>query len=68
MSKFIKYNIDFDNFPTLYLNKKYNGSSYIDYIKFNEVTFPVMKGFDIHDRAFIVLKIMIEDKILIELF
>lgn len=68
MNKFIKYNIDFDNFPTLYLNEKYNGRSYIDFIKFDEVEYPVMKGYDIHNRPFIVIKMKIEDKILMQTF
>ena len=64
---FITYDIDFHNLPTLELDLA-KLVIYIDYITFDEVTFPVMKGYDFYNRPFIVIKLLINDEILLQTF
>ena len=49
--------------PILDIGNRIGMTEYIDFIPWNEVTEPVMKGFDIYKRCFIVIKFLVnEDK------
>jgi len=41
---------------------------YVDYIKMEEMTSPVMHGFDRYHRKFVVLKLLIDDKVVLQTF
>jgi len=48
-------------------SNKYNIGE-IDFIRWDEVIYPVMKGVDIYNRPFLVLKIMIDQKPIMQTF
>ena len=43
-------------------------TDYIDYLKWNEITEPVMKGIDIFGRHFVVVKMKIDNKLFMETY
>ena len=45
--------------PILNIGGRTGGTDYIDFIKYDEVVEPVMKGTDFYKRPFIVLKFVI---------
>ena len=51
------YNIDV---PILRLCKRKGMTDYIDFLKWNEVEYPVMKGIDLFGRKFLVIKYSID--------
>lgn len=53
------FNLNFNNFPKLYIGNRGGGTDYIDFIKWKEVTEPVMIGTDRYNRAFIVVKFIL---------
>lgn len=49
-----------DKYPILDIDNRQGMTDYIDFIRFEEVSEPIMVGKDIHDRFFMVLKIEID--------
>ena len=49
-----------NKYPVLDLGNRLGHSGYIDFITWDEVTEPVMTGFDYYHRAFIVIKFIID--------
>jgi hypothetical protein len=61
-------NIYYKNFPVLNLGKRIGATDYIDFIKKEEVTHPVMKGQDFFKRKFIVIKAIVDNSVCIQTF
>ena len=59
-------NINLENIPTLDVKNRVGFTGYIDYIRCNEVTFPIMKGIDCLNRPFVVIKTYINDQIFMD--
>jgi hypothetical protein len=59
------YSIDV---PYLNIGSRVGYTDYIDFLTWNEVTSPVMKGTDVYGRNFIVLKMIINDKKIMQTF
>ena len=53
------YNLE--GIPILDIGSREEATSYGDFLKWEEVTEPVMKGMDLFGRRFVVLKLSIED-------
>lgn len=51
-----------DQYPNLYIDSRVGHSNYIDFLTFNEVTEPVMTGYDIFSRQFMVIKMDVFDQ------
>ena len=54
--------------PTLYIGQRVGETKYIDFLKWNEVTHPVMKGIDIYKRRFIVIKVAVNQVRIMQTF
>ena len=59
------YSIDV---PYLNIGSRVGYTDYIDFLTWNEVTSPVMKGTDVYGRHFIVLKMIINEKKIMQTF
>jgi hypothetical protein len=55
-------------FPKLNIGNRQGATDYIDFIKLDEVTSPIMWGKDKFNRYFIVLKLFIDNKIILQTF
>lgn len=60
------YNLE--GIPILDIGRRVGQTDYIDFIKWDEVTEPVMKGIDVYGRHFIVIKVSIGDINLMETY
>ena len=49
------------NIPILNLGSRCGFTEYIDFIRWEEVTSPIMTGYDVFGRKFVVIKFLIED-------
>jgi hypothetical protein len=54
--------------PVLDVGDRVGDTEYIDYIKVEEMTSPVMRGVDRYNRKFVVLKLLIGDKVVLQTF
>ena len=54
--------------PVLHVGNRYGGTGYIDYITEEEVTSSIMRGIDCAQRKFIVLKLLIDKKFVLQTF
>ena len=52
--------------PVLDIKDRKGFSGYIDFIKMEEVTSPIMTGYDLYGRKFIVLKLISDGKIILQ--
>ena len=59
------YSIDV---PYLNIGSRVGFTEYIDFLTWNEVTSPIMKGTDIYGRHFIVIKMIVNDKKIMQTF
>jgi len=50
-----------DDLPLLNIGKKVGITEYIDFLVWDEVTSPIMQGYDIFGRRFIVIKMVINN-------
>ena len=57
-----------NNIPILDIGNRSGSTGYIDFIRWNEVLYPVMKGVDIHKRPFFVIKALINKKKIFQTF
>jgi len=60
--------IDLTNIPILDIGTKQGHTDYIDFLTWNEVTSPIMKGIDMFKRPFIVIKLIIDGRKLMETY
>jgi len=56
------------NIPDYDVGNRNGHTDYIDYLKWNEITEPVMKGIDIFGRHFVVVKMKIDNKLFMETY
>lgn len=56
------------NYPRLDLENRTGATDYIDFIGLEEVTGPIMYGVDIFRRNFIVIKMKIDNEIILQTF
>ena len=49
------------NIPILNLGRRCGHTEYIDFIRWKEVTSPIMTGYDLFGRKFVVIKFIIEE-------
>ena len=56
-------NIDYSKIPILNIGNRTGVTDYIDFISWDEVTSPVMRGQDIYGREFFVIKFLVDNKI-----
>ena len=56
------------NIPNYDVGNRNGQTDYIDYLKWDEITEPVMKGIDIFSRHFVVVKIKIDNKLFMETY
>tara|TARA_B100000123_G_C25739924_1_gene433321 strand:- start:4121 stop:4633 length:513 start_codon:yes stop_codon:yes gene_type:complete len=61
----IFYNLDC---PRLDIGSRVGGTQYIDFIKCEEVTGPIVKGYDCFGRKFIVIKFIVKDRKIMQTF
>ena len=61
INEIFKSIMDNPNIPVLNIGTRTGVTGYIDFITYDEVVEPVMKGTDIHGRNFIVLKFVINN-------
>lgn len=54
------YNLE--GIPNLDIGRREGSTGYIDFLKWDEVTEPVMKGMDLYGRRFVVVKMNIENE------
>ena len=59
---------DIKDFPLLYLGNRKGHTDYIDFIKWEEVTSPIMKGYDCFNRKFIVIKMIVDNVKIMQTF
>lgn len=57
-----------NKYPVLKLGNKVGMTSYIDFIRSHEVKFPVMYGRDVYGRHFIVVKMIINNRKIMQTF
>ena len=55
-----------NNYPELDIGNRCGGTGYIDFITMEEVTNSIMWGRDIYNRYFLVFKLLIEGKIVLQ--
>ena len=55
------FTIDLSHIKNLSIGNRVGSTEYIDFIKWEEVTDPVMKGVDCFGRSFLVVKFLIND-------
>ena len=60
--------IDFKQFPVIHVGQRNGPTDYIDYLSWNEVKHPVMVGTDKFKRHFIVVKMTVDDKKVMQTF
>ena len=60
--------IDLTNIPVLDIGNRQGSPDYIDFLKWEEVTEPIMKGIDIFNRTFIVVKLIINNNKIMETY
>ena len=56
------------NIPNYDVGNRNGQTDYIDYLKWEEITEPVMKGIDIFGRHFVVVKMKIDNKLFMETY
>ena len=56
------------DYPILDIGEREGHTDYLDFIKLKELKYPVMKGCDRHGREFIVIKIIISNKVYAQTF
>ncbi len=56
------------NIPDYDVGSRNGQTDYIDYLKWDEITEPVMKGIDIFSRHFVVVKMKIDNKLFMETY
>ena len=56
------------NIPDYDVGNRNGQTDYIDYLKWDEITEPVMKGIDIFGRHFVVVKMKIDNKLFMETY
>ena len=56
------------NIPDYDVGSRNGQTDYIDYLKWEEITEPVMKGIDIFSRHFVVVKMKIDNKLFMETY
>ena len=56
------------NIPNYDVGNRNGQTDYIDYLKWEEITEPVMKGIDIFGRHFVVIKMKIDNKLFMETY
>ncbi len=54
--------------PILDIGNRMGATQYLDFLSWDEVTYPVMKGTDIYGRYFIVIKMLVNDKKIMQTF
>jgi hypothetical protein len=54
--------------PTLYLGNKQGNTAYIDFITLDDMTHSIMRGIDMYNRRFIVIKMIINNTPLMQTF
>ena len=60
--------IDFSHYPILNLESRQGNTDYIDFLRWNEVSYPVMVGLDKFKRKFMVIKFWINNKQIMQTF
>ena len=55
-----------ENYPDLDIGDRVGGTGYIDFLRWDEIPYPVMKGKDCENRFFIVMKVMVEGEKLMQ--
>jgi hypothetical protein len=58
----------YKHLPELDLGIEIGSTSYIDFIEWDQVTSPVMWGLDVYRRAFIVIKMKIKNRLIMQTF
>ena len=56
------------NIPTLYIGNKQGHTDYIDFITLDDMTHSIMRGIDVYNRRFIVIKMIINNIQLMQTF
>ena len=56
------------NIPMLGIEKRMGCTDYIDFLKWDEVTSPIIKGVDIYGRFFIVIKLIVDGNKIMETY
>jgi hypothetical protein len=56
------FSINLDKYPILDIGQRCGDTDYIDFIKYDEVTEPVMHGVDKFNRKFVVIKFLVDNK------
>ena len=62
----IKLNEEVEKYPVLDIGSRYGQTGYIDFINIKEVTSPIMRGVDNWGRKFIVFKLLIDGKLVLQ--
>ena len=60
--------IDFRHYPLLNIQCRQGSTDYIDFIKWDEVIYPVMVGIDKFKRKFMVIKFWINNRQIMQTF
>ena len=60
--------IDFKQFPVIDVGQRNGPTDYIDYLSWNEIKYPVMVGADKFKRHFMVVKMTVDDKKVMQTF
>lgn len=67
-TRFKTTTIPLDNIPILDIGSKIGDTGYIDFLKWEDVEYPIMKGIDILKRPFIVIKTIIDNTLFMETY
>jgi hypothetical protein len=58
--------LELDKFPKLDIGNRMGTTDYIDFLKMEEITHPIMTGLDIFKRYFIVMKLLVDGRIVLQ--
>ena len=56
------FNVDNSKIPYLEIGNRQGHTDYIDFLKFDEVTHPIMRGLDLWGRQFYVIKFLVNNE------
>ena len=60
--------IQIPDIPVLDIGRRIGHTEYIDFLKWDEVEYPVMKGIDVYKRHFIVVKMIVNGNKIMETY
>ena len=60
--------IQIPDIPVLDIGRRIGHTEYIDFLKWNEVKYPIMKGVDIYRRHFLVVKMIVDGNKIMETY